>query len=185
VLQQLNGGSWQPLVFYSKKLSGAGTRYSTFDRELLATFSAVRHFRFLLEGRQFHLLTNHKPLVTSDWHDHLPWVMLGIRASFREDNEFFPAEAVFGSQLVLPGQFVDTAESPSPSFLNDLRTAMTSRPPPPTRHNSVPAPSTLDGRAAADPLHTCPPRRCAAAAVPDLRRTLPSAGAFLSPRDRR
>jgi hypothetical protein len=50
VLQQLNGGRWQPLAFYSKKLSGAGTRYSTFDRELLAAFSAVRHFRFLLEG---------------------------------------------------------------------------------------------------------------------------------------
>jgi hypothetical protein len=33
VLQQLAGGSWQPLAFYSKKLSGAGTRYSTFDRE--------------------------------------------------------------------------------------------------------------------------------------------------------
>jgi hypothetical protein len=50
VLQQLNRGSWQPLAFYSKKLSGAGTRYSTFDWELLAAFSAVRHFRFLLEG---------------------------------------------------------------------------------------------------------------------------------------
>jgi hypothetical protein len=50
VLQQLDGGSWQPLAFYSKKLSGAGTRYSTFDRELLAAFSAVRHFRFLLKG---------------------------------------------------------------------------------------------------------------------------------------
>jgi hypothetical protein len=49
----------------SKKLSGAGTRYSTFDRELLAAFSAVRHFRFILEGRQFRLLTDHKPLVTS------------------------------------------------------------------------------------------------------------------------
>jgi hypothetical protein len=66
--------------------------------------------------------------------------MLGIRASFREDSEFSPAEAVFGSQLVLPGQFVDTAESPS--FLNDLQTTMTGRPPP-MQHNSVPAPSTL------------------------------------------
>jgi hypothetical protein len=63
VLQQLNGGRWQPLTFYSKKLSGAGTRYSTFDRELLASFSAVRHFRFLLEGRQFRLLIDHKPVV--------------------------------------------------------------------------------------------------------------------------
>jgi hypothetical protein len=51
VLQQLSGG----------RAVGAGTRYSTFDRELLAAFSAVRHFRFLLEGRQFRLLTDHKP----------------------------------------------------------------------------------------------------------------------------
>jgi hypothetical protein len=47
--------------------------------------------------------------------------MLGIRASFREDSEFSPAEAVFGSKLILPGQFVNTAKSPSPSFLKDLQ----------------------------------------------------------------
>ena len=56
----------------------------------------------------------------ADWHDHLPWVMLSIRASFREDSEFSPAEAVFGSQLILPGPFINTDESPAPSFLNDL-----------------------------------------------------------------
>jgi hypothetical protein len=69
--------------------------------------------------------------------------MLGIRASFREDSEFSPVEAVYGSQLILPDKFVNTAESPSPSFLSDLQTTMTGRPPPPTRHNSAPAPSTL------------------------------------------
>jgi hypothetical protein len=73
VLQHLNGGRWQQLVLYSKKLSGAGTRYSTFDRELLAAFSAVRHFRFLLEGRQFRLLTDHKPLVKSLFRTTPPW----------------------------------------------------------------------------------------------------------------
>ncbi len=26
-------------------------------------------------------------VAAADWHDHLPWVMLGIRASFREDSE--------------------------------------------------------------------------------------------------
>jgi hypothetical protein len=81
--------------------------------------------------------------AAANWHDHLPWVMLGIRASFREDSEFSLAEAVFGSQLILPGQFIITAESPSPSFLSDLQTTMTGRPPPPTRHNAAPAPSTL------------------------------------------
>ena len=73
----------------------------------------------------------------------LPWVMLGIRASFREDSEFSPAEAVFGSQLILPGHFINTAESPLPSFLSDLQPTMTVRLPSPTQHNSAPAPSTL------------------------------------------
>jgi hypothetical protein len=65
VLQQKCGRGWQPLAFYSKKLSPAEVKYSTFDRELLAAFLTIRHFRFLLEGRQFTLLTDHKPLVAS------------------------------------------------------------------------------------------------------------------------
>jgi hypothetical protein len=81
--------------------------------------------------------------TAADWHDHLPWGMLGIRASCREDSEFSPAEAVFGSQLILTGQFINTAESPLPSFLSDLQTTMTGRPPLPMQHNSAPAPSTL------------------------------------------
>jgi hypothetical protein len=80
--------------------------------------------------------------AAADWHDHLPWVMLGFRASFRKDSEFSLAETVFGSQLILPGQFINTAESPS--FLIDLQTTMTGPPPPPlARHNASPAPSKL------------------------------------------
>jgi hypothetical protein len=81
--------------------------------------------------------------AAADWHDHLPWVLLGIRTAFREDSEFSLAEAVYGSQLVLPGQFINTAESSSPSFLRELQTTMTGSPPPPARHNMAPAPSTL------------------------------------------
>ncbi len=58
-------GSCQPPAFFSKKLLGTGTWYFSFDRELLIAFSAVRHFRFLLDGQCFRLLTDHKPLVTS------------------------------------------------------------------------------------------------------------------------
>jgi hypothetical protein len=65
VLQQKVGNGWKPLAFYSKKLASAEVKYSTFDRELLAAFSTIRHFRFLLEGRQFQLLTDHKPLVAA------------------------------------------------------------------------------------------------------------------------
>ncbi len=52
VLQQKCEKGWQPLAFYSKKLSPTEVKYSTFDRELLAAFLTIRHFRFLLEGRQ-------------------------------------------------------------------------------------------------------------------------------------
>jgi hypothetical protein len=63
VLQQQVGKGWKPLAFFSKKLAPAEVKYSTFDQELLAAFATIRHFRFLLEGRQFQLLTDHKPLV--------------------------------------------------------------------------------------------------------------------------
>jgi hypothetical protein len=81
--------------------------------------------------------------AAAEWHNHLPWVLLGIRTACSEDSEFSLAEAVYGSQLVLPGQFINTAESPSPSFLRELQTTMTGRLPPPARHNAAPAPSAL------------------------------------------
>ena len=37
-------------------------RYSTFDRELLAAYLSVLHFRHFIKGRQVLLLTDHKPL---------------------------------------------------------------------------------------------------------------------------
>jgi RNase H-like domain found in reverse transcriptase len=46
VLQQRDGGNWRPLAFYSKKLDLAQHKYSAFDRELLAVYLAIRHFRF-------------------------------------------------------------------------------------------------------------------------------------------
>ena len=49
-LQQLVGDNWQPLTFFSQKLSAAQQKYSAFDRELLAAYSAICHFRFSLEG---------------------------------------------------------------------------------------------------------------------------------------
>ncbi|CAH8533321.1 unnamed protein product [Dicrocoelium dendriticum] len=63
VLQQLVDNEFQPLSFFSRKLQPAQVRYSTFGRELLAMYLAVKHFRHLLEGRRFILLTDHKPLV--------------------------------------------------------------------------------------------------------------------------
>ena len=63
VLEQVVHGHPQPLAFFSKKLSPAETRYSTFDRELLAVYSSVRHFRHFLHGASFTIHTDHLPLV--------------------------------------------------------------------------------------------------------------------------
>ena len=63
VLQQFVDGHWHPISFFSRKLKPAERRYSTFDRELLAVYLAIKHFRYFLEGRSFHVLTDHKPLT--------------------------------------------------------------------------------------------------------------------------
>ena len=63
VLEQRLDGSWKPIAFFSKKLKPAEKRYSTFDRELLGIYLAIKHFRHLLEGRNFHVYTDHKPLT--------------------------------------------------------------------------------------------------------------------------
>jgi transposase InsO family protein len=63
VLQQDKGRGEQPLAFFSRKLDATQAKYSTFDRELLACHEAVRHFRWSLEGREFFILTDHRPLT--------------------------------------------------------------------------------------------------------------------------
>ncbi|BHF80208.1 hypothetical protein SprV_0702333200 [Sparganum proliferum] len=62
VLQQHLAGRTQSLAFFSRKFSPAETHYSTFGRQLLVVFLAVKHFRHFLEGRDFTVFTDHKPL---------------------------------------------------------------------------------------------------------------------------
>ena len=64
VLQQRIDGAWKPIAFFSKKLSNAEKNYSTFDRELLAIYKAIKRFRYFIEGRSFHVYSDHKPLST-------------------------------------------------------------------------------------------------------------------------
>ncbi|BHF67350.1 hypothetical protein SprV_0301037600 [Sparganum proliferum] len=63
VLHQQVNNQLQPLAFFSQKLQPAQTRYSTFSRELFAIYLAIRHFRHLLEGRDFSVHTDYKPLT--------------------------------------------------------------------------------------------------------------------------
>ncbi|ROT67192.1 reverse transcriptase [Penaeus vannamei] len=63
VLQQRQGKQRQPLAFFSQTLSPRQSLYSAFGRELLAAYSAVRHFQPSVEAKEFHILTDHKPLT--------------------------------------------------------------------------------------------------------------------------
>ena len=62
-LEQLHNGHWVPIAFFSRKLSSAEKKYSAFDRELLAAYLAIKHFRHFVEGRKFTIYTDHKPLM--------------------------------------------------------------------------------------------------------------------------
>ena len=66
-------GSWKPVAFFSRKLRPAEQKYSAFDRELLAMYLSIRHFRYFLEGRTFTLYTDHKPLTFAISKISDPW----------------------------------------------------------------------------------------------------------------
>ena len=61
-------------------MTPAETHYSTFDRELLAVYLSIRHFRHFLEGRSFLVWTDHKPL-TYALHSHSDCHLLDKHAS--------------------------------------------------------------------------------------------------------
>ncbi|GFW98533.1 transposon Tf2-8 polyprotein [Trichonephila clavipes] len=62
-LHQVVDSELQPLAFFSRKLTSSEKSYSAYDRELLAIYSAIRHFRYMLEARDFTEFTDHKPLA--------------------------------------------------------------------------------------------------------------------------
>ena len=62
-LEQREHGKIQPLGFFSRKLSPAERNYSAYDRNLLAVFESIKFFEHTLDGRDFKILTDHKPLT--------------------------------------------------------------------------------------------------------------------------
>lgn len=62
-LQQRVGNYWQPLAFFSKKLTARQAISPAYYRELLAVYEAVQHYRHILEAQHVTIYTDHKPLV--------------------------------------------------------------------------------------------------------------------------
>lgn len=63
VLEQRIEGSWRPLSFFSRRFSPPQLKYSAYDRELTAIFEAIKYFKYFLDGRDFVVVTDHKPLI--------------------------------------------------------------------------------------------------------------------------
>ena len=59
-------------------------------------------------------------LFDNDWVLALPWVMLGIRTAPKEDLNCSAAEMVFGSTLIVPGEFVSPPQRQHNSLITKL-----------------------------------------------------------------
>lgn len=58
-----DSADWQPLAYFSRKLTTKQTEWPTYYRELLAVYESVQHFRHILEVQHVTVYTDHKPLV--------------------------------------------------------------------------------------------------------------------------
>ena len=111
--------------FFSRAMTKAERNYSTYDRELLAIVSAIRHFRRHLLGRRFVLRTDHKPLqyfpVTRDsWGRHARWLaelqLYDFSIQYIEGTQNCVADAL--SRLGFAKEPIDTIANVTTSHRN-------------------------------------------------------------------
>jgi len=60
----LEDGSEAPIAFASRTMADAETRYSQLDKEALSIIYGIKYFHQYLYGREFQIVTDHKPLVS-------------------------------------------------------------------------------------------------------------------------
>lgn len=65
VIEQEFISQCKPITFFLTKLFPAQRKYSIYPWELQAIYLVIKHFWHFLEGRNFTIYTNHKPLTTT------------------------------------------------------------------------------------------------------------------------
>ena len=73
-------------------------------------------------------------LAISYWVSHLPMVLLGLRATPKDDTGLSVSEAVYGAPLTLPGELVDVPELLPDAFLRKVNRAVEGFAVPPPHH---------------------------------------------------
>ena len=70
----------------------------------------------------------------SDWVSQLPLVLLGLRSVPKEDTGFSVSEAVYGSPLTVPGEFLEAPEIPDAQFISKVEKVIAGFSAPPPHH---------------------------------------------------
>jgi transposase InsO family protein len=60
-------------------------------------------------------------LAGNRWPEHLPWILLGLRAAPKDDSNISATEAMLCTPLQLHGQLLTAAERPVGQFVEQLR----------------------------------------------------------------
>jgi transposase InsO family protein len=100
-----------------------------------------------------------------DWVRHLPWLLFSFRSTPHEKSNFSPAEATFGSPLVLPAQFPFSPDDDSFHFLRNLQSSLSgslsqphaNSPPPPLPPELLSAPFVFIRAPPPPPTYLSPP----------------------------
>lgn len=134
ILQQVTENGAEPLAFFSRKLTPTERKYSAFGRELLGIYLAVKHFRYMVEGREVCIYTDHKPLtyaINSHLERHSPREARHIDfiSQFTSDlrhikgKENVPADALSRIEvaMVRGGGQTEKSEVTEEEFRNALR----------------------------------------------------------------
>ena len=127
--QQLSG-TWQPVAFFSRKLSPTQRKYSTYDKELLAIFESIKFFRHHLEGRQFPIFTDQRPLTSAFTAktEKSPRVerQLSFISEFTTDIRHISGEKnVIADALSRAPPNLDDAVTPTDCFFSNINAVLT------------------------------------------------------------